>query len=346
MSVEPDSCLARVVKVVDIIPIPNANSIQCYVIPGWEVIGKIGEFDIGELAIHCMINTIFPDDLEITQFLKGKRLKTRKILGQLSQGLLLPISVIDHLDADRWEGDRPDIIQDNHHVQEDDDLTHVLKLRKWVPKLELDVYKDNKCPRLPSFIPKTNEERVQNCTKILPRLSEIPVTITEKRDGTSTTYVYMDDTFIVAGRNFIHTEVKPNNRHYFEIADKYDLRNKKVSGIAIQGEITGPKIGGNRHGLTENQFHVFNIYSIDQSRYLPWDEVVTICKEMKLPHVRVVYIGVITDSELNLKYFMSLAQSQRYENGKYAEGIVVKSNCGPRISFKVISNQYLLKYGL
>lgn len=72
---------------------------------------------------------------------------------------------------------------------------------------------------------------------------------------------------MIAGRNFVHTAVDYNNKHYFEIADRYNLATRMTKlnqHLAIQGEITGPKIGGNRHSVTENKFHVFNIYSIDQ----------------------------------------------------------------------------------
>ena len=328
-TVEPDSCLSRVVTIQGIRPISEANSIQVYLVPGWQVIDRIGAFAVGDLVIHCMINTVFPSDFTHTSFLNGKPLKTKKMMGELSQGLLLPTSVIP---------------QDVHL---DEDLTRVLGLRKWIPEVEKSLYQEGKdrAP-FPSFIPKTDEERVQNSTNRLPHLSGAEVTITEKRDGTSVTYIYHQGTFMVASRNHVLLE---STGHYHQMGEFHDLsKNMTALGknIAIQGEITGPKIGGNRHGLRKNQFNVFNIYSVDESRYLPWNQVVEICGILQLPIVRLVFQGVIPDENLTVDYFLKLAEDQRYENGKLAEGIVVKTSDGPRISFKAISNEYLIKYGL
>lgn len=335
VSVVPDCCLARVVRVTGTRRIEKAESIQVYLIPGWQAIDKIGAYQVGDLVIYCMINTVFPSDFAPTSFLKGERLKTKKMLGELSQGLLLPLTVVS----------RP--------VTEDEDLTAELKLRKWVPPAEFDQYdaQDGATERVkfPDFIPKTDEDRVQNCTKIIPRLAGVPVTMTIKRDGTSTSYVWFQGKFLVGGRNYLHLAAGAATGHYFAMAKKYDLARKMTDygkNIAIQGEITGPKLNGNRHGLKEEHFHVFNIYSVDESRYLPWDQVVEICTLLDLPLVRVVFRGVLSDDQLAVDYFLKLAEEQRYENDQPAEGIVIKSDNGPRISFKAISNKYLIKHGL
>jgi len=329
MSVEPDYPLAKVVQITGIRPIKGANSIQIYLIPGWQVIDKIGAYSVGDLAIYCMINTVFPGDFALTSFLKGERLKTKKILGELSQGLLLPVSAV------------------SHPVQEEEDLTSELQLRKWVPSTELDLYSTevSRVP-FPDFVPKTNEERVQNRSQTLIRLEGVPITITEKRDGTSVSYIFFQGRFLIGGRNCVHISPGPSTRHYFEMAERYDFAQKMTllkRNIALQGEITGPKISGNRHGIKENQFHLFNIYSIDESRYLPWDQVVAICAELEVPHVRVIYRGLLPAEQLNVEYFLGLAEQERYENGQLAEGIVVKTD---QTSFKAISNKYLLKYNL
>ena len=253
-------------------------------------------------------------------------------MGELSQGLLLPVSVIS----------RP--------VQENEDVTAELKLRKWVPPMEMELYNSQEARvKFPEFCPKTDEDRVQNMSLVLHKLEKVPVTITEKRDGTSTTYIWSQEKFLVAGRNFVHNIPGQTSKHYFEMAEKHDLEKKLgqlKKNLAIQGEITGPKIGGNRHGVKENQFNVFNIYSIDESRYLPWDQVVELCTLLQISYVRVIFRGLLSPEQLDVKYFLKLAEEQVYENKQPAEGIVVKTDSGPRISFKAISNKYLLKHGL
>lgn len=328
MSVTPDYPLAVVMRIVGIRPIPGADNIQVYQVSGWDVIDKIGAYEKDGLVVYCMINTIFPESLAMTSFLKGERLKTKKMRGVISQGLFLPISVVPH------------------SVQEGDDLTTELGLRKWVPSSELDLYQtDNPRSTFPDYIPKTDEERIQNIIKSLSDLVDRPVTITIKRDGTSATY----DKDKIAGRNYVHTAPTGSSKHYFEMEEKYDIKKKLQAlqlNIAIQGEITGSKINGNRHGLKENQFHVFNIYSIDSGQYLTWDQVVSICKELGIPTVQEIFRGVIKKEDLTLDYFLQLADSQVYENKLAAEGIVIKTDTLPRVSFKAISNKYLLKHNL
>lgn len=331
-TVPPDSCLARVTRVLETFPIEGATSIQGYRVLGWQVLGKIDEFQVGQQVIYFSINTVFPMEFEPTRFLNGKPLKTKKMMGQLSQGLLGPVSWIAR------------------EVQDDEDLTSDFKLKKWLPTTELEAYtSDSGRAPFPSFIPKTSEDRVQNLSKYLSRLDGVDLVITEKRDGTSFTVVQLRGEVLVCGRNFVLTIPTPTSRHYFEVMEEYRLKERLLAlgrNIAIQGEITGPKIGGNRHGVSRLEFHLFNVYSIDESRYLPWEQVVEIAEALQVPHVRVVHRGPLAPEQLTVQYFLELAEQQRYENGKLAEGIVVKTNSGPRTSFKAISNSYLLKYNL
>ena len=130
---------------------------------------------------------------------------------------------------------------------------------------------------------------------------------------------------------------------------------KLNKNLAIQGETIGSKINGNKHAVQENSFYAFNVYDIDLQMYLSWDEVVTICHDLGLNVVPVIYRGLCVLNSVNA--FLELADKQVYSTKSICEGIVVKTNNTTnttndknntinRISFKVISNQYLLKYKL
>jgi RNA ligase (TIGR02306 family) len=94
--------LASVRKILEIRPIPSAEAIECAVVDGWTVVIKKGEFKQGDLAVYCEIDSWIPHDL--APFLskgeqpreyrdvRGERLGTIKMRGQLSQGLLLPLN--------------------------------------------------------------------------------------------------------------------------------------------------------------------------------------------------------------------------------------------------------------
>ena len=100
------------VRVIDsILPIPDADSIECAVIGGWKVVTKKGEYQPGDLAVYCEIDSWIPHELapflskgEPKEYngVKGERLRTVRLRKQLSQGLLLPYSILGMIGS---EGD-------------------------------------------------------------------------------------------------------------------------------------------------------------------------------------------------------------------------------------------------
>lgn len=98
--------LACVKRIDDLLPIEGADKIEVAVVGGWKVVVKKGDFKKGELAVYLEIDSWVPT--EVAPFLtksghepkeyngvKGERLRTVKLKKQISQGLLLPISVLD-----------------------------------------------------------------------------------------------------------------------------------------------------------------------------------------------------------------------------------------------------------
>ena len=139
----------------------------------------------------------------------------------------------------------------------------------------------------------------------------------------------------------------PGNDHYFAMLDKFDIENKMRSlnmNIAIQGEIVGPKINGNKMKLKDYDFKVFNIWDIDNKRYLDWEVVEQITNTIGLNKVPVIYKGSLSPELASVKSLLQLAETIEYDKGVPAEGIVIKTNNNEnRQSFKAISNKYLLK---
>ncbi len=342
-SVIADRIMAQIVKITDLQPIPGADRIELAFVLGWQVVVQKGQFQINDLAIYFNIDSVLDSTHVVTAKLaadlKFKPLKTVKIRGVLSQGLLTSLN---------------NLISYNTEFTEGDNVTEILNVRKYVESEEANLYDKNASrTSWPLCIPKTDESRLQNSPKLLNSISDKDIIITQKYDGTSTTFLTLDGKFSVCSRNQLILDVTDNNnRVYLEMATKYNLSDNMLKlnkNLAIQGETIGPKINGNKHGVSENSFYVFNIYDIDGKKYLSWDNVVDICQMLNLNLVPVVYRGKCV---LNcLKDFLDLSDKQLYNTGKICEGIVVKSDCNDsndndRISFKVISNKYLLKYKL
>ena len=342
---EDNNPLAQIVKVLSLDSIPNANSIELAHVLGWQCVVKKDEFKIGDLAIYFAIDSILDPNNENSKFLDGKRLKTRMILSTLSQGLLTPL---------HWLKSYQDNI---NNLKEGDNVTNIMKVKKYVFNEELKLYNqhDESIPKkitFPEYVPKTDENRVQNVPKVLRDIVGKEIVITRKEDGTSTTYIYYNGNFLICGRNQCHDEKNGSNKHYYEIEARHKIgENMKILGrnIAIQGEIVGPKINGNRLKLRDIEYRVFNIWDIDEQYYLIWEEVEEITSKLNLNTVPVIFKGVMGVDLGSVNNLLKLAESLEYTPGNPAEGIVVKTNYKkeqPRHSFKVISNKFLLNYKL
>ena len=202
----------------------------------------------------------------------------------------------------------------------------------------------------PPWIPKTDEERIQNLADWPEKLKGVLWEVTEKKDGSSMTVFHApsqrpDNPFGVCSRNF---ELKRDEANaWWEAAVKYGLE-EKLRGlgreIALQGELVGPGMNGNRDLLTERAFRVFRIWDITEQRYVPSGERVALCERLDIPHVPVIDPAMDVFSELpTVDAVLKFAEGVT-ENGHEREGLVFKeANTSYPRSFKAVSNRYLLK---
>ena len=343
-----EHALCYVARVLKIRPIQNADNVCLAYINGWQCVIKIDEFREGDLAIYYSIDSIpdFSDPNTELVRSRGGRVKTIKLRGVVSQGLLAPLS---------WLESRG---YDISNIQEGEDVTDRMGVTKYISSEEIDQYvpaghswrDDVTRAPFPVSIPKSEEVRLQNKPYLLDYLRDRTVVVTRKEDGCSATFVFENGIFRVCGRNFEWLIPTCTSRVYHLIADKYAIEEKMRAlgkNIALQGEVVGPKINSNRHRLAELTFRVFNIWDLDTSMYLLWEDVECLCQSIGVDTVPVVFRGPATGLPLSVEGLLGLAGDQRYEGQGLAEGIVVKSNDdGKRLSFKVISNKYLLKHNL
>ncbi|MBV5347784.1 hypothetical protein JZU46_06185 [bacterium] len=99
--------LATVQKILKLSPITGADRIECAEILGWECIVPKGEFKEGDLCIYIEIDSWIPHELapflskgkepKTYNGIKGARLRTVKMKGVVSQGLILSLSVLNNL---------------------------------------------------------------------------------------------------------------------------------------------------------------------------------------------------------------------------------------------------------
>lgn len=102
-----DRKLATVRRITRIEPIENADKIEKASVGGWDVVvAKEVGHKVGDLVIYCEIDSFLPIKDPDFEFLKkssykkladgteGYRLKTMKMRSTISQGLILPLSVL------------------------------------------------------------------------------------------------------------------------------------------------------------------------------------------------------------------------------------------------------------
>ncbi|AYV80054.1 MAG: RNA ligase [Gaeavirus sp.] len=369
-SVNPDRVLASIVRITSITPIIGADRIVIAEIDGWRCIVQKSEFVIGDLAIYYSIDSI-PDFTDPNlKFLQDKgitRIKTIKMKGVVSQGLLAPI---------KWLSDKG---YPTDSITEGTDVTQALNVKKYIRECERTQYNSTAqelCEPFPKQIPKTDEIRLQTNLKLINHIIDRDIVITRKEDGCSCTFVYLNSEFKVCGRNYTWLHGNPNAKPYFIIEQKYKIFERLAAfnrNVGIQGEIIGPGINGNKLKLPELIFRVFNIYDIDSRQYLLQHDITTICTILELEQVPLLYEGsfnnllIETDTETKipiatfedeirdndestnkivLNGLLAMADKQEYSKGNPAEGIVIKTadTKSMRISFKVISNRFLLKH--
>jgi len=336
--------LATIREIEEIKPIPEADKICAYRVDDWWVVDTINKYQVNDLVIYCEVDSWVPHELapflskgkEPREYngVKGERLKTVKLRGQISQGLLLPLST--------WgPKNRPWTI-DEEGFDVGTELTEYLGIQKWEPPIPAQLQGMMK-GNFPHFIPRTDQLRVQNLRKEYEYYQPFTYEVTEKLEGTSMTCYISDGEFNVCSRNVNLKENEGNT--YWDVARNYNIEEKLrefgYDNIAIQSEILGPAIQGNIYKLNEHQFFVFDIYDIKKGRYFTPEERQEFCKKLEFRHAP--FEGTIELKNLTIENIISIADGFSQLNNKVLrEGIVLKSLCGTH-HFKSVSNQYLLK---
>lgn len=369
--------LASIRRIADIQPIEGADAIVVATVDGWKVVVKKGEFAVGDLAVYLEIDSWVPTELapflskgsEPREYngVKGERLRTIKLRGQVSQGLLLKFNTIrprHHVIVGTEAG-----FLSVDDITEGLDLTETLNIQKWEAPIPAQLQGQAKGTFPTGLIPKTDQERIQNCFGEIQKrakrfatekvwdeetqtLSERPVVlpddfeeptyeVTLKLDGSSMTIFRWEDELRVASRN-MELKINEENAGNTFVKMALEIGDKIPNGLAIQGELMGEGIQGNREGFKGHRFFVFDIFDIQKHEYLSPMTRRLKCQEIGLEHVPM--LGDAWNAPESVASGLALAEGPSI-NHKVREGLVWKCNEDPSFSFKTISNAFLLKGG-
>lgn len=332
--------LATIQKVEEIKPIEGADRIEALRVKDWWVVSEKGK-QVGDIVVYFEIDSFLPD-IPVYEFLKkgsslkrmlmdggevrvGIRLKTIKLKGQISQGLILPTTL--------FAGIIPD-----SKIQIGEDVSEFLNVIKYEPPMPAELAGKAK-GFFPGFIPKTDEERIQNMGEVLGNFY-----VTEKLDGSSVTFFKKNGELGVCTRNL---ELKEGETTPWKMARALNLAEILPDNMALQGELVGEGLQGNPLQIKGHKVYFFNAYNIETQRYLNYADLRALLEALKLEMVPVL------DEKFSLPE--TVTQMLLLAEGKSAlnpsverEGVVVRPKVemqynGARFSFKAISNKFLLE---
>ena len=353
----------------------------------WCIVSKSDNFKPGDLCVYFEVDSKVPANDERFAFMEKRnyKVKTLRMCKVYSQGLIMPITAFPEITTTDEHVDVTDVLHITYAVEEDNarkngdpnakytsmkarhkklfkhPLVKKIMRYEWGRKLMFFFFgkkKDNPrtFPTHSQFIHKTDEERCENLPWVLGYKD--PLIVTEKLDGTSSTYILEKKgrnkyEFYVLSRNVRQQDENQKTYHdhniYWDMAFKYDIENKlkqyleenDLDYVCIQGESVG-SVQGNPLQLSEDDLYVFNFIRSDKGR-IPSNEGKLIVEKMGMKWVPILDLAFYMPNDM--EEFKVMADGKSVVNPKVdREGIVLRD---PKtdFSFKNVSRKYLLKHG-
>ena len=391
--------LAYVVKIDAIEPIVGSDNCEAAVVGGWRVMTRKGTFQAGDKAVYFEIDSKVPET-ETFAFLAPKhyKVKTQKYTFggkglMISQGLLMSFEDFGW-DINAYEvgdfltetlGVKYSVVEDNKRKASVDKykrmaqrhaklfktnkLVQWLYARTWGKKLLflfLGNKRDKKAAFWPSWVVKTDEERVQNLPQLFPP-DDTEWFVTEKVDGTSTTFTMKrlkrnKYEFYVCSRNVCFDKPEKEEKLFYEtnvyteMAIKYNaeevLKNilethNEFEFVTIQGETYGKSVQQRDYHMDNVDFKAFNLifgYKDGTTKRLnPREMTEILTNTYNIPCVPILDEHFKLPNSID--EMVAYADGDSVIDGDYREGVVLRTADGVN-SFKAVSNYYLTsKYG-
>jgi RNA ligase (TIGR02306 family) len=341
--------MAWVARIDEVRPIENADQIVAYRVGGWWVVDKKNAYVPGDLAVYASIDSWIPH--AVAPFLsrgsaprefsgvKGERLRTVVLRGTTSQGLLIKGATTPDgaLLVKNPSGDEA-------RFEEGCDVSDWLQIQKWEAPIPAQLSGQVK-GAFPGFIPKTDQERVQNLVDEYSSWCASGATweVTEKLDGSSMVVFVAAEEEGVCSRNLNLCESDSNS--FWAAARRSQLLEKLRSTgrhLALQGELVGEGIQGNPYKIRGHEFYLFDIYDIDAGRHLYPAERQALAAELQ---IRQVPGCGMQQLDVSIERLLQMAEGKSVlQPTAEREGLVFK-HAESSASFKAISNRFLLKTG-
>lgn len=373
--------LATIQRISNIEPIANADKIEKATILGWHVVVKKNDFKINELCVYVEIDSILPDRPEF-EFMRERkfRVRTVKLRGQISQGICFPLSILPSETIPQEGDDVTDILgitkyePDTNNRDATDRQKSKYVFPNWFP-IKLRRFLVKHTPLLARFIikllprsqrtiarswlgvfPKTDETRVQVLQPLLDKYAGTQCYVTEKLDGSSITCYMYKGKFGVCSRNLDIDKDEDNNfwnaAIWMGIEEK--LRIIGIDNIALQGELIGDGVQGNKYMLSGRTIFFYSIFDITKQEYMGYEDFIRTIEYINLPTVPILNTSYTLIPDIDK--IVEESKGESLIGPTIREGIVIrplnsiidydfgKWLVSGRVSFKAVNPEFLLKY--
>lgn len=265
--------MASIQRIVDVSPIDGADRLESVTVEAWRcVVGK-GRFHVGDDVVYFEVDTFMPLSNDAFSFLstgtkdmmvggkvvKGHVIRTMKLRGSLSQGLVMHQEELG-LDPS------------SHSVG--DDVTSEIGVCEYEP---IDIAQGTMGGFDSSVAPITDAMRLQSCPEAWDVLRKVRTRASVKVDGTSSTFVHdpRTDTFRVFGHKHELDQSQGMGNEMLRCAESQGIKDfcDRNPGITVQCEFVGPKVNSNRLCLDSHRLFVFAVWNmLDGRAKVPFDD--------------------------------------------------------------------------
>lgn len=244
------------------------------------------------------------------EFLRDKKfhIKTRRILGEISQGICFPLEILENVGKlqsvcgdPRWETLL--LVCDNKAIPiiEDEDFTEILGVTQYIAPDPAVMGGDAIGELQAVGILISDEERIENLNAKYEEMRKFRYFVTEKLDGTSFAAYLKDGKFGVCGRKINYRQPDDDipfdkMNVYWKAALKCDLEKTmrdiqtifSLGNFAFQGELVGEGIQKNLYKLKGQEIRFYNAFNIDMQEYWNYGTFLNIMAEFNLKTVPVL----------------------------------------------------------
>lgn len=339
--------MATVQRVVDVRPISDADAIEVVQVLGWEVVTQKGEYSVGDTVVYVEPDSWIPHEVfphlskgkepREYQGVKGEKLRTIRLRGQYSQGLILSMEAIP--------GGIYEIGQD---VSE---LLNIVKYEPPIPAQLAGLIRGV----FPSGGKQTEQDRIQNVHQRLLdcELLQEDWWVEEKIHGTSMSVLYIENSIHVCSRN-LSVKLEDENNSMVKVAKDIGIISaleeycqKHQIQLQLSGELAGDGINKNQLKINGHKWFIFDIYDIDNRKWLPADQREVVIEDLKQLGAKIDIVPVVGCIDLraqSVQDILEMAEGKSLINPKVErEGLVFKLVSDGDVSFKSISRKWLLK---